>query len=103
MFNAPQTEFVARFIGGHNVMALEGKRFALRSDRTRIGASDQGFDAAVLGFEFLGPQVAVSLMGPGHTDLVAMIPKESFYAAPLDLGATVRVGWDAADLHQLAS
>lgn len=103
VFNAPQTEFVARFIGGHNVMALEGKRFALRSDRTRIGASDQGFDAAVLGFEFLGPQVAVSLMGPGDTDLVAMIPEDSFYATPLDLGATVRVGWDAADLHQLAS
>ena len=101
VFNAPQTEFVARFIGGHNVMALQGKRYALRADRTRIGPSDQGLDAAVTGFEFLGPHVAVSLIGPGDTDLVAMIPEESFYAAPPDLGAIVHVGWDPADLHHL--
>lgn len=103
VFNAPKTEFVARFIGGHNVMSLEGKRYALRADRTRIGPTGQGFDAAVTGFEYLGPQVAVSLLGPGDTDLVAMIAEEQFYAAPTDIGATVRVGWDPADLHQLAS
>jgi putative spermidine/putrescine transport system ATP-binding protein len=103
VFNAPKTEFVARFIGGHNVMSLEGKRYALRADRTRIGPSGQGFDAAVTGFEYLGPQVAVNLVGPGDTDLVAMIAEEQFFAAPTEVGETVRVGWDVADLHLLAS
>lgn len=44
VFNAPQTEFVARFIGGHNVMALQGKRCALTapaSDRPIKGLMPQ--------------------------------------------------------------
>jgi putative spermidine/putrescine transport system ATP-binding protein len=104
VFNAPRTEFVARFIGGHNVMALGGQRYALRADRTQLtDTSEHGFDAAVTSFEYLGTQVAVSLIGPGDTDLIAMVSEEKFFAAPVDLGATVRVGWDASDLHLLAS
>ncbi len=104
VFNAPTTSFVARFIGGHNVMSLEGKRYALRADRTKVGGQpDQGFDAAVTAFEYLGPHVAVSLIGPGDTELTAMVPEEQFFAAPPELGATVRVGWNPDDLHLLAS
>lgn len=104
VFNAPRTEFVARFIGGHNVLSLEGKRYALRADRVRLGATtEQGFDAAVTAFEYLGPHVAVSLIGPGDAELTAMVPEEQFFAAPPDLGSTVRVGWAANELHQLTS
>ncbi len=104
VFNAPRTEFVARFIGGHNVLSLEGKHYALRADRVRMGATtEQGFDAAVTAFEYLGPHVAVSLIGPGDTELTAMVPEEQFFAAPPELGSTVRVGWAANELHQLTS
>ncbi len=104
VFNAPRTEFVARFIGGHNVMSLEGRRYALRADRTQVGpGTEHGFEAAVTSFEYLGPHVAISLVGPGDTELTAMVPEDRFFAAPPDLNAVVRVGWDAVDLHLLAS
>jgi hypothetical protein len=30
-----------------------------------------------------------------------MIPEDGFFAAPIEPGATVRVGWDSQDLHLL--
>ncbi len=42
VFNAPRTEFVARFMGGHNVVALPQGRFALRCDEIRLDPAGQG-------------------------------------------------------------
>jgi len=36
IFNTPRTDFVARFIGGHNVLTIDDQTCALRSDRTLI-------------------------------------------------------------------
>ncbi len=36
LFNAPKTAFVARFIGGHNVMTGDDGTFAVRADRLRL-------------------------------------------------------------------
>ncbi len=33
IFNAPASEFVARFIGGHNIIAEDGRKISVRSDR----------------------------------------------------------------------
>jgi putative spermidine/putrescine transport system ATP-binding protein len=37
IFSRPATEFVARFIGGHNIIRSAGGLLALRTDRVRIG------------------------------------------------------------------
>ena len=103
VFNAPKTEFVARFIGGHNVIALEGKRYALRSDRVRLGdGANDGLDTAVASIEYLGTHVSLGLVGPGDTPINAMVPEDYFFSAPLEQGSSVRIGWDKADLHPLA-
>ncbi len=36
VFNRPRTEFVARFIGGHNVVTAHGARLAVRADRLQL-------------------------------------------------------------------
>ena len=33
IFNHPRTEFTAKFIGGHNVIAVDGETYAVRNDR----------------------------------------------------------------------
>ncbi|WP_045392779.1 ABC transporter ATP-binding protein [Falsirhodobacter sp. alg1] len=102
VFLKPRTEFVARFMGGHNVLSLEGKRYSLRTDRTRIVAPHEGgMNAAVTTSEFLGTHVAVNAIGAGDTELTAMIPEELFTAAPVEPGQSIRVGWHPADLHPL--
>ncbi len=104
VFNKPRTEFVAKFLGGHNVIALDGQSYALRSDRLRIvGPADQGIDAAVTAVEFLGTHVALGLAGPQQLTLTAMIPEQDFFAAPIAPGASVRMGWNGQDLHPLTA
>jgi putative spermidine/putrescine transport system ATP-binding protein len=98
VFNAPTTEFVARFIGNHNVITLPAGRFAIRSDKIRI--ADQGaMTATVSAIEYQGTSVAVSLNG--GDELTVLIPEETFFAAPLQGGQQVSLDWDAADLHEL--
>lgn len=100
VFNAPRTEFVARFIGGHNVIALDGKSFALRSDRVKLGVRGK-IDTSVASVEYLGTHVSVDLMGPNDTPIRATVPEDRFFAAPMEPGSTVKISWDAADLHPL--
>ncbi|MBX2882290.1 MAG: ABC transporter ATP-binding protein [Granulosicoccus sp.] len=39
VFNQPRTEFVARFMGGHNVIEQNGKHYALRTDHIQLDSS----------------------------------------------------------------
>ena len=37
VFNEPRTEFVARFMGGHNIINLDGRTVAVRADQMTVG------------------------------------------------------------------
>lgn len=101
VFNAPRTEFVARFIGNHNVITLPDGVFAIRSDKIRIGPSGEALSATVSAIEYQGTAVSVTVQGQGGEDLTALIPEESFFAAPIEGGQHVGLSWDPADLHAL--
>ncbi|MEO1456703.1 MAG: ABC transporter ATP-binding protein [Pseudomonadota bacterium] len=104
VFNAPLTEFVARFIGGHNVVQIDGQSTAIRADRMAITAPGAGrIDATVVDVEFKGAQVDVNLKGPDETGLTATISDSAFFDSPLILGDAVGVAWTDADIHPLAT
>ncbi len=52
IFNAPATEFVARFIGGHNVIPAGERKISVRSDRLHVSAGGQGPPATVREVEY---------------------------------------------------
>ncbi|MBC2834226.1 ABC transporter ATP-binding protein [Paragemmobacter straminiformis] len=101
VFNAPQTEFVARFMGGHNVLALPQGRFAIRADAVRLAA--QGAEAVVTSVEFQGAHVALTARAAGDQDILALIPEEQFFADPKSPGDAVRLAWDEGRLHRLSA
>ncbi len=102
VFNAPRSEFVARFMGGHNVIALPQGRFALRADAVRLAPPGAGATEAVItGLEYQGAQVALSARIAGDQELLALIPEAAFYAHPKSPGQTVNLTWDAGQLHPL--
>ncbi|MER2509971.1 ABC transporter ATP-binding protein [Amaricoccus sp.] len=103
VFNAPNTEFVARFMGGHNVIGAPGARFAVRADRLRLRRGGDGMPATVSGVEYQGATVHVSLAAPEAGELTAILPEADFFAAPLEPSATVGVAWDPADQHRLSA
>ncbi|MBE9637596.1 ABC transporter ATP-binding protein [Salipiger mangrovisoli] len=102
VFNAPKTEFVARFMGGHNVLALPQGRFAIRNDLTRL-APQQGakLDGRVTSVEFQGAHVAVTILTAGDQDVTAWVPEAQFFSDPKSPGDGVGLSWDEQALHPL--
>lgn len=106
VFNAPLTEFVARFIGGHNVLRMESGPVAIRADRLKLMKSDgdtSGYAASVRDVEYLGSSVNVALAVPEIGELTAALPDQVFFNDPIEIGATVFLSWKPEDAHNLAA
>ena len=107
VFNRPRTEFVARFIGGHNVVTTAGVRLAVRADRLRVCRLAAGADAGgaltavVTAVEYQGNAVHTDLRADDGTELVAIAADHVFDRDPLEPGARVVVSWDDAAAHRL--
>ncbi|MGD1877029.1 MAG: ABC transporter ATP-binding protein [Kiloniellaceae bacterium] len=105
VFNAPQTEFVARFIGGHNVLKGDTGTIAVRADR--IVVARQGgtarLEAVVRDVEYLGTTVNLALSAGAAGDVTATLSDSTFFQQPIEIGETVFLSWNAADAHTLAA
>ena len=77
IFNHPQTEFTAKFIGGHNVIAVGDESFAVRNDRLiaeearRQPSTVRRIGGTVSEVEYQGTYVRVAIAADGGTDISA--------------------------------
>ena len=105
VFEKPATEFVARFLGGHNVIETAAGMIAVRADRVRVvpGASNLSrLGAVVASVEYQGASYQVGLEGGGARDLSALLGDADFAKTPLALGERVGLAWLDEDIHQLS-
>jgi putative spermidine/putrescine transport system ATP-binding protein len=108
LFEKPATEFIARFLGGHNVIETPAGPVAVRADRITLrrgngsGANDARFVAAVRAVEYQGAHYQVSLDRPGVGELMAVVSDDQFAGDPLNIGDNVSVLWADKDIHALA-
>lgn len=117
IYNRPASDFVARFIGGHNVIDTPAGRIGVRTDRIRIapsgkeseGANGGRIDGAVVtDVEYQGTYVLLGLQ-PGASqaslqstaELSVMLPEATFAARPYALGETVQLSWAPEAAHAL--
>ena len=119
VFNKPASAFVARFIGGHNVLpaavarapvvpGADGTPFvAIRADRmsVQVGTSAvtratslQGVARSV---EYLGSTVQVGIDVIGLDTLSATLSEARFDASPVRPGEPVLLSWNPEDVHVL--
>jgi putative spermidine/putrescine transport system ATP-binding protein len=108
VFNAPKTEFVAQFIGGHNIIRTPNGTITVRTDKTlpkklkgRAGAG-AAIEATVSEIEYLGTHVSISAITDADEPMSASLPEETFYGSPFEIGERVRLTWQAPDAHALA-
>jgi putative spermidine/putrescine transport system ATP-binding protein len=99
VFNAPRTAFVARFIGGHNVVVLPQGRFAIRADEVRL--APDGTEAVVTAVEYQGAHVALNTRITGDQEVLSLIPEADFFDDPKNPGDIVRLTWRADRAHPL--
>ena len=111
VFDRPRTEFVARFIGGHNIVPLSGPTGALtavRADRMRLSrealpAADRVLPATVRGVEYQGSYVLLTLASDRVPEFNVVLSERDFDAAPWQPGDRACALWDATDMHVLAA
>ncbi|MBI3499585.1 MAG: ABC transporter ATP-binding protein [Proteobacteria bacterium] len=105
VFNAPASEFVARFIGGHNVIETAAGLVTVRADRLKLIHAGRSADGALAGtvrdIEYQGSFVHLTLETERVRDLTAILDETAYYADPLDPGDRVAITWDERDAHPL--
>jgi putative spermidine/putrescine transport system ATP-binding protein len=116
VFDRPRTEFVARFIGAHNVIDTPAGKVAVRSDRLQLGDPSEGLPVTVSAVEYQGSQVQVHLVaegtagraGPEASDddpdrgaWIAVMADTDFFAAPIEPGQRKGMRWPDAQAHRL--
>ena len=101
IFNHPQTEFTARFIGGHNVIAVGDQTFAVRNDSLTLKRPGEAVDGpsvagTVSEVEYQGTYVRVAITADGGADISAQLTESQFDKANYGVGDRVIATWDPA-------
>jgi putative spermidine/putrescine transport system ATP-binding protein len=105
VFEKPATEFVARFLGGHNVIETPAGKIAVRADRVTLvpdASNLSRLGAVVTSVEYQGASYQVGLEGGGARDLSAVLADADFARTPLTIGDRVGLAWLDEDIHQLS-
>ena len=103
VFERPASEFIARFIGGHNVLPWKNGRIAVRADRCTLGAIDGRPRVAgrVAVIEYQGPVVRVALTTDDGGEAAALLSDEVFYRQSVGVGDPATLSWPAEAAHEL--
>jgi len=107
VYNQPASEFVARFMGGHNVFARPEGLVAVRNDRTRIApdGAGAGLPAHVTDVEYQGTYVLLGLRltgaPPEMSGVSVLMSEQAFLDRAWQVGESVRLSWAEADAHAL--
>jgi len=108
VYNHPASEFVARFMGGHNVLDTPSDPIAVRNDHMVIApASDHGTGVAahVTDVEYQGTYVLLGLevdkATPAMKTVSVLLGEAAFLGRPYASGEQVHLSWAEADTRVL--
>ena len=106
IFNHPRTEFTAKFIGGHNVIALGPETFAVRVDRLMLKRPNEtvagpSIAGTITEVEYQGTYVRIVIAIAGQSDISAQVTETEFDAANYAVGERVLATWDPAQASPL--
>jgi putative spermidine/putrescine transport system ATP-binding protein len=103
VFERPADAFVARFIGGHNILRDDAGMVAVRADRCRLGmtAGAPHIRGRVAAVEYQGSSVRVALAVDDGPALSVVMPDDRFFAGPVQPGEEAALSWSAQDAHAI--
>jgi len=116
VYNRPASEFVARFMGGHNVLDTPTGKIGVRTDHMQLTPVNQAQPesahnkwAVITDVEYQGTYVLLGLQNPGtaktaHTtaEMSVMVSEAKFAERPYALTETVQLSWVSEAAHALA-
>ena len=107
VYNRPASEFVARFMGGHNVLDTTSGKVAVRNDHIRLApAEGAGWPATVSDVEYQGSYVLLGLRleQTAASDKVSvMLSEADFVQTPYHPGDRVGLTWAPEQAHSFGA
>lgn len=107
VFNQPVSEFVARFMGGHNILKTTHGLSAVRSDKIHVSStapstSQPGLQAQLIDLEFQGSFSLLSFAPQsGNSEIINVMLPEQLANAPWQTGQSYHLHWAESDSHAL--
>jgi putative spermidine/putrescine transport system ATP-binding protein len=104
VFEEPASAFIARFIGGHNVLPWQSGIIAVRADHCSLGAPGDGprLTGRVAAVEYQGPVVRVAVTTDDGVEAAALLPDHDFYRSPVGPGDVATLSWAESAARALA-
>jgi putative spermidine/putrescine transport system ATP-binding protein len=109
VFKEPKSEFVARFMGGHNIIDTPKGKVALRSDKIQVSLTKEahqalGYVATLKDMEYQGSYCVFEFAIPSISELVSVtLPEANVAPGQFEVGKQYKIYWDDANAHRLAS
>lgn len=117
VYNRPVSEFVARFMGGHNVLDTPAGKVGVRTDQITVlplaqAATESATNrrAVITDVEYQGTYVLLGLQNAGAAisasttaEISVMVSEAAFAAQPFALGEEVQLAWAPDAAHALAA
>ena len=102
IFNKPKNEFVANFVGSHNVVYLKDKKIAVRMDQMNIVKTKKLNDntMTIEDIEFQGENVKL-ICSNQNINLQILVDDKLFFKNEFKLDQKVDITWDEKKCHVL--
>jgi len=103
VFNKPKNEFIANFVGSHNVIQDGKKKYAVRMDKIKINISKKQNKniIKIKEIEFQGEKVKICCTDKNNTDIYVLIDDNIFYKNNFKLGQDINIEWKKDNAHIL--
>jgi putative spermidine/putrescine transport system ATP-binding protein len=113
VYNRPASEFVARFMGGHNVLQTPAGKVGVRTDQIQVlplaraqAEAATNRRAVVSDVEYQGTYVLLGLQLDGDSadrNVSVMLSEAAFVDRPWATGERADLSWNPAQAHALAA
>ena len=104
VFNKPKNEFIANFVGGHNVISKNKKFYSIRMDHIQITnnkKSKNSFPMTVNEIEFQGQIVKVTGITKDFGQLSVSLADDIFLQNKFDVNDEILINWDKTKENSL--
>ena len=101
IYENPNSQFVAEFVGISNLIHRDGKVFSIRPEKIKLGHSGNVNRAEVFGVSFLGPLTRIETRLTGGDLLTLMLINDGVTKIPT-VGEQIEISWDRESEFQVS-
>ena len=104
VFNKPKNEFIANFVGGHNVISKNNKSYSIRMDHINVNFDNKNKDTysmKVNEIEFQGQIVKVTGVTKNFGQLSVSLADDIFLQNKFNVNDEILINWDKTKENSL--